>query len=129
MNMHTGEKPHQYPFIWEHKPERNHIIVINVTRDFPQMIILEFIWRLKQGRNIISAANGSRNFLWRLSSWTHKRCTLVRNHTNTLSYENTNRRKTISWWSMWQGIFRKWSSYSSFEDIHRGETILVQPMW
>ena len=27
-----------------------------------------------------------------------------------------------------KAFFVKWSSYSSFEDAHRGETILLQPM-
>ena len=72
MNLHSGEKPQQWPFIWEHSLAINYIIKANVTIHFHQMVILQFLWKYTQGRNHINAAIVAMNFRWGLSWWTHE---------------------------------------------------------
>ena len=43
MKLHIGENPYQCPFIWEHRLDRNYIIVANVISHFHQMVVLQFI--------------------------------------------------------------------------------------
>ena len=140
--MHTGEKLYQCTMCHEayssnnsceHTLKINHIIVANVTRYFPLMVILKFTWWFTQVRNHISTANGSRHFLWRTVFMNTLRCTLVRSYinalcamkliplviavkTNTLKINHT----IVTNVKMY---FHKCSQYSSFKDKHRGETI------
>ena len=70
-------------FSCEHILKISHIIVVNVTRHFHQMVTIQFIWRYTQERNNIIAANVTRHFLWKDTLMNTWRCTLVRSHTNT----------------------------------------------